>query len=132
MMQTTTAMQARCKAIKANGAPCGSFASASGYCFIHDPEHAGDVAAARRKGGAARHGRRVGPVGDVERVSLATMQDVLGILQNAANDVLQLENSLNRARCIAYIAAVWARCFETSEIERRLSSLEERLNHERP
>ena len=128
---TTTGTQARCTATNRTGQPCGSWASgASGYCFLHDPARAGDVAAARRKGGAARHGRTVGPVVPSEHVTLATMADVLALLGRCVNDALLLENSLNRVRALTAVCGTWAKCYEVSEIERRLAALEERLNHD--
>lgn len=125
---TTTAIRAHCGATKANGAPCGSFATASGYCFLHDPARAGDVADARRKGGAARHGRRVGPVGDAERVTLAGPGDVLRLIESEVNQVLRLETSISRARAVGYLCGVFVATWESSELEGRVAALEGRMN----
>jgi len=125
---TSTAMQERCRATKRDGQPCGSWAGSDGFCFVHSPERAGDVAAARRKGGAARHGRVIGAIVPSEAVKLATMADVLDLLGRCVNDALALENSLNRTRTLTAICGTWAKCYEVSEIERRLAALEGRLN----
>jgi hypothetical protein len=39
-----------CRATKADGAPCRAAAHASGYCRMHDPALAAEVAAARARG----------------------------------------------------------------------------------
>lgn len=82
------------------------------------------MAAARRRGGRARHGRQVGVTGDTAPVALTTLADVLRLLTTAVNDALLLENSLNRARCLGYLAGIWAGCYETSELEKRVAALE--------
>jgi hypothetical protein len=126
---TTTG--AKCNAIRRNGTPCQSWAvNGSSYCQAHDPQRAAQMAAARRAGGHARHGRKIGATGQTPTVTLHSMEDVLELLTLAANDVLGLEASINRARALAYIAATWAKCYETSELERRLSALEVRLQHD--
>jgi hypothetical protein len=82
------------------------------------------MAEARRKGGAARHGRRIGPTGDNEPVKLATLADVLALLERTAGDLLQLENSVSRGRALVSLAQAWADCYETSELEKRVAALE--------
>lgn len=116
----------RCQAQRRDGSPCGGWANASGYCFAHDPARAGAIAQARRAGGKARHGRRIGATGNGKPVALATLADVLSLLAGAVNDCLALENSLSRARTLGYLAGIWSTCFDTSEIERRLQALEAR------
>lgn len=124
---TTTA----CKATTRTGEPCRAAAGASGYCFSHDPALASKRASARRAGGRARHGRTIGAVGaEVEPVALATVADVMRLLERTANDLAGLENSINRARAFVALAAVAVRTIETSELEQRLSALESRLSDE--
>lgn len=121
-MAVTTARP--CRATKANGEPCGGFPNESGFCLAHDPARAGEIAAARRAGGRARHGRVVGPVGSGQPVKLAAVGDVLALLERAVNDVLALENSVNRARAVGYLAGAWGALYESSELERRIAALE--------
>jgi hypothetical protein len=66
----------------------------------------------------------VGTTGDGEPVNLVTLGDVLGVIQRAVNDALQLENSINRARCLGYLAGAWGQIYESSELERRVEALE--------
>ncbi len=67
----------KCMARRKDGKPCNGSPNVSGYCLAHDPERAGAVAEARRAGGRARHGRRIGTTGDGASVNLATLADVL-------------------------------------------------------
>ena len=81
----------------------------------------------RRRGGGgrlARHGRRIGATGDGASVTLATLGDVLGVYWRALNDALQLENSINRARCLGYSGWRVGQLYESSELERRVEALE--------
>jgi len=55
------------------------------------------------------------------------MQDVIDLLNRSVNDVLQLENSINRARCIATLAGVLIRALEFGELEERLAAVEAAL-----
>jgi len=65
------------QAITHSGAPCQAYALAgSDYCSHHDPARATERREARSKGGHARHGRHIGPVGQAEPVPLDTMTDV--------------------------------------------------------
>lgn len=122
---TTTGTRTTCKAIAKSGRPCQSFAvTGSDFCVMHAPERAADMADARRKGGHARHGRQIGSVGVVQPVKLATLADVLGVIEGAVNDVLTLENSIGRARAIGYLAGAWGTLYESSELERRVAALE--------
>ena len=124
-----TAARRTCCARKKDGSPCQSWAGAgSAFCITHDPARAAQLAEARRKGGRARHGRKVGAVGDSAPVTLASLADVLAILTEAVNEVRALEPGVNKARAVGYLASVWADCYETSELERRVAALEARAN----
>ncbi len=122
-MQVTTAKP--CKATTQRGAPCQTPASGSGWCFHHDPNRAAERAAARAKGGYARHGRAVGSVGAHHApVSVKTVEDILSLLEDTINDVLALENSLNRARVLGTLALAALRVLEGHELEQRIAALE--------
>lgn len=124
-MNSTGTIKRTCAAVKSDGSLCRSWAVAgSAFCQAHEPARAAGMAEARRKGGHARHGRRIGTTGDSEPIRLQTLADVLALLERTANDLLAMENSVSRARALVALAAAWADCFETSEIERRLTALE--------
>jgi len=117
----------RCKATTKAGEPCRGFAvGGGGYCFTHDPGRAEERRLARAKGGAARHGRKLG--GNHEAVTLASIADLLPLLERAVNDVLSLENSVARARTIGYLAGIAVRAFELTDLAERIAAIEEVIN----
>lgn len=114
-----------CKAIRANGEPCRAFALRdSDFCFVHDPAHAAQRAAARRKGG---HNRRVVPYIPSEQPvpRLRTPDDVLRLLESEIALVVKQSPSLARARVVISAALAALKVLEVSEIEHRLAALEE-------
>ena len=118
----------KCQAITQDGTPCRAYALAgSDYCFHHDPAQAAQRSAARSKGGRARHGRHIGPVGRAAPVELGTMADVAALLQQAIDDTLKLENSLQRARTIGYLAGHFLKALDMAALEQRVIALEHAL-----
>jgi hypothetical protein len=115
----------KCQATTKNGTPCQAYALAgSDYCFHHDPAQATQRLAARSKGGRARHGRHIGPVGQSEPVELDTMADVATLLRQTINDTLNLENSLQRARTIGYLSGLFIKALDVAVLEQRVIALE--------
>jgi hypothetical protein len=81
---------------------------------------------ARRLGGLRR--RREGTVGAAyDFDGLATMPDIRRLVEVAAFDVLGQENSIARARALAYLAQVAASLLEKGEMEDRLAAIEAAL-----
>jgi hypothetical protein len=115
----------KCQATTQHGTPCNAYALAgSDYCFHHDPARAAERRQARRKGGRARHGRHVGPVGQAPPLTLNTMADVTTLLQHTINATLQLENSLQRARTTGYLAGLLIKALDITALEQRITELE--------
>lgn len=123
-MASVSTTRQHCQATRKDGQPCRGYPGAGGFCLAHDPARAGAIAEARRRGGRARHGRKIGTTGDGPSVNLVTLADVLQLLGRAVNDCLALENSLSRARTLGYLCGVWSDAYETSELERRVAALE--------
>ena len=122
-----TSTAKKCKATRKDGKPCEGWAGAnSEYCFAHDPALAAERKAARSKGGHARHGRRITTQGSNEPAGIATVADVVDLLGRAINDTLALENSIARGRCLGYLAGVVVKALEASELEMRVTALEEK------
>jgi hypothetical protein len=118
----------QCQAITQNGAPCQAYAGAdSDYCFHHDPARVAERRQARSKGGRARHGRQVGPVGQAEPLALDSMTDVAALLRQTINDTLRLENSLQRARTLGYLAGLFLKALDMAILEQRVLALERAL-----
>lgn len=115
----------KCQATTQDGAPCQAYAvEGSDYCFFHDPERAVERRLACSKGGGARHGRLIGPVGQAEPVQLQSMADVAALLRQTINDTLQLENSLHRSRTLGYLAGQYIRALDMAALQRRVTALE--------
>jgi hypothetical protein len=117
-----------CKEKTTTGAPCRAYALAdSAYCFAHDPQRRQERTQARRAGGYARHGRKLGKIAPAEPVTLGTIRDVCRLLETEVNCVLRLEISLSRAQTIARLAGAFVSAFQVGEIEQRLAALEAAL-----
>jgi len=117
-----------CTAITRSGAPCQAHALAdSDYCFHHDPARADERRLARSKGGRARHGRRIGPVAQVEPLILEKPQDILALLQQVIHDTRNLENSIQRNRTLGYLCARYSKAYETAVLDARIAELERTL-----
>jgi hypothetical protein len=118
----------KCQAITQNGTPCQAYAAAgSAYCFHHDPAQAAQRHVARSKGGRARHGRHIGPVGQPAPLTLDTTADVATLLQRTIDDTLQLENSLQRARTIGYLAGLFLKALDMAVLEQQIAALKRAL-----
>ena len=113
-----------CSGVKGDGNPCQAHALRDAeFCFYHSPEHADEVAEARRLGGQRRRKERiVAEAYDFE--GLATMDSLRRLIEVAALDTLGLENSVARARTLAYLAQVASRLIESNELEARIEELE--------
>jgi hypothetical protein len=92
------------------------------FCFWHDPDRLQDRAAARRRGGQARHGRSV--TADNAPADIGSLGDVVTLVNRAINDTLTLENSVARNRTLGYLAGVAITALQRSEVEQRLADLE--------
>ena len=116
----------QCKASSSSGDRCQAYAvEGSAYCYWHAPELADVRKEARSAGGRARHGRKLGT--DRTRVTLASLADVVELVERAVNDLLQLETSISRARAIGYLAGVACKALEASDLEQRIARLEEQV-----
>ena len=120
-----------CSAITDGGGACQAAPlRGSAFCFFHDPEHQAEAAEARRLGGLRR--RRESAVGaafDVE--GLDSVAAIRRLLEIAANDTLSLENSIARARTLAYLAQAAVRLLEAGELGDRLDQLEAAMRQRR-
>jgi len=98
----------------------------SEFCIFHDPEVAEEMAEARKLGGYRR--RREGTVARAfDFDGLSSIDDIRRLLEVAAFDVLGMENSLQRARTLAYLAQVATRLHEAGTMEERFAAIEAAL-----
>ena len=100
------------------------------HCFWHSPEYAEDVAEARRLGGLRRR-REVVVSGAYEFAGLESVGGIRRILEVAVLDTLGLENSIARARTLAYLAMTAIKLLETGELEDRVAHLEHAMQGQR-
>ncbi len=112
---------------KDDGTPCRAAPLRDGdYCLWHSPEHAEEVAEARRLGGLRRRKERtVASAYDFQ--GLGTVTEIRRLVEVAAVDTLSLENSLARSRTLAYLAQVSVNLLDKGELESRLEALEDTL-----
>ncbi|MDP9236374.1 MAG: hypothetical protein M3P30_03080 [Chloroflexota bacterium] len=84
------------------------------------------MAEARRLGGSRRRKEATIAVAyDVE--GLGSIAAIRRIVEVAVLDVLSLENTVARARAIAYLAQIAAKLLEVGEHEERLARIEQTL-----
>ncbi len=116
-----------CKSIKEDGSPCQAPPlRKSEHCLMHDPEHSKAVQEGRRLGGLRRRKEsNVSATYDFE--GLESITQVRRLVEVAAFDALGLENSVARARTLAYLAQVAAGLLEKGEMEERLVAIEAAL-----
>ncbi len=113
-----------CSGLKKNGQPCRApKLRDSQFCLMHSPEHAEEMAEARRLGGLRRR-REVAVAGAYDFAGLGSVEDIRRLLEVAALDLLGLENSIARARTLAYLAMTAIKLLEAGELEERLNTLE--------
>jgi|TARA_B100000809_G_C15046590_1_gene497474 hypothetical protein len=90
---------------------------------MHSPEHAEEMAEARRLGGLRRR-REVAVSGAYEFSGLQSVADIRRIVEIGVLDTLSLENSIARSRTLAYLAMAAIKLLEVGELERRIALLE--------
>ena len=90
---------------------------------MHSPEHAKEVAEARRLGGLRRR-REVTVSGAYEFEGIETVVNIRRLIEIAVVDTLGLENSISRARTLAYLAMTAIKLLDVGEMEQRLLALE--------
>ena len=115
------AIRARaCQGHKSDGAACQAPPLRDDdFCLMHSAEHA----EARRLGGLRRR-REHAVSGAYEFEGLGSVQQIRRLVEIAAMDTLGLENSIARARALAYLAQVAVRLLEVAELEERVTALE--------
>jgi hypothetical protein len=122
----------RCKTKTKKGKPCKAPAVGNnGYCFFHDPDREADRQAARERGAKAPRRKTVVLGNDVSLTDAEGVRALLAALLeeviNAPTDGYRM-NIIKKARCAGYLGGILLRAIELSELEKRISALEEDLN----
>ncbi len=120
-------VKSTCSAITTGGQQCGAAPlRESAFCLWHDPEHADVVAEARKVGGGRKRKEATIAVAyDFE--GLGSVTQIRRLVEVAAIDALSLENTVGRARALAYLAHTAAKLLEAGELEQRLERIEQTL-----
>ena len=100
------------------------------YCFWHSPEHAEEVAEARRLGGFRKR-REAAVIGAYDLEGLETVAGLRRLLEIAVVDTLGLDNSVSRSRTLTYQVMVAAKLLETGDLEQRIAFLESAVNSQK-
>ena len=113
-----------CIASKSGGEPCRAPPlHGDEFCLVHSPDHADEVAEARRLGGQRRRRERA-VSGAYDFEGLDSIPKVRRLLEITIADTLVLENSIARSRTLAYLAMVALKLCELRNFDDRLQSLE--------
>ena len=113
-----------CQFVKADGEPCRAPPLRDGeFCRMHSPEHADEVAEARRLGGLRRR-REKTIEGAYDYEGITSVDKIQRVLEIAVLDTLGLENSVSRSRTLAYLCQVAIKAFEVGELVERLEQVE--------
>jgi hypothetical protein len=116
---------AKCAKRNRSGKPCGAPAGASGVCAIHaNPDRARElgVLGGRRN----RHVPAIGPVVQfAPPKDAAAVRDVLGLVMR---DVHSGALDTKVATCVVYASTALLKSVEASDLESRISKLEESIN----
>ena len=113
-----------CAASKPNGERCRANPLRENvYCLMHDPDHAEDVAEARKLGGFRKR-REVAVIGAYDLEGLDSLTFLERVLAIAMFDTLGLDNGFNRSRTLGYLVGIGSKLRQDGEVEQRLAALE--------
>jgi hypothetical protein len=122
-----------CTATTSDGQPCGSPAlRGEPFCNMHHPDHAAEVAEARRLGGLRR--RKEATLASVYDLGdPGTIEGAARLLHIAAIETLALENSVARNRTLVAAATASVKVIEVTDLAARIAALESaaRLDRDR-
>jgi hypothetical protein len=120
-----------CTATTAQGKPCGSPALRDErFCNMHHPDHAAEVAEARRLGGV-RHRKEATLSAFYDLGDPGSIEGAIRLLHIAALETLALDNSVARNRTLVAVASASVRVIEAAELAARIAALESALGLER-
>ena len=120
-----------CAALKPNGERCRANPLRENvYCLMHDPDHANDVAEARKLGGFRKR-REVAVIGAYDLEGLDSLTFLERVLAIAMFDTLGLDNGLNRSRTLGYLVGIGSKLRQDGEVQQRLAALESAVQGQR-
>lgn len=120
-------MERTCKAKTTSGAPCAMAAlKGDDYCYTHSAGAAAARAKSRKKGGQRT---RPGHGSDGANIpeNITTIAQAMTILDYTLRELLQLENSVQRARALIALVGGYVDAVKVGEIEARMIAIEAAL-----
>jgi hypothetical protein len=128
--ETTTelAVTKKCTYIHPDGRRCeANSCLGSPFCWWHNSEVKDRRTDAQRRGGMARHSKTQ-PAGDYQ---VESPEDLLQPLMASLNESFSLPNSAAKGKTIANLAGMVLKSLEASNLEARITALENRISKER-
>jgi hypothetical protein len=117
---------AKCKAKTTAGAPCKMAAiKGTQYCFNHSPDVGPERAQARKRGGENRYTPHFADP-DTLPEDMQSLADVHELLKYIQQEVIGMDNTLDRARILLGLADRFIKKIEIGELEQRIAALEAR------
>jgi hypothetical protein len=110
-----------CAARTKDGEQCRAIPGDSGYCVMHDPQHAETMALARTNAGTVARG--IATVGEPPD-ELRSYDDLVKLLEFTMRNILQTPNSPTRSKLLLALAAQVANTVNSAELEGRLRVME--------
>lgn len=116
-----------CKAKTKTGARCNMApVVGSSYCFTHDPTQGAKRAAAHKLGGARTRVKHGGNA-DALPENVRTIAQAMTILDYTLRELLEMENSIQRARALIALVGGYVDAVRVGELEARLIAIEAAL-----
>ena len=120
----------RCKAFNARNEPCAAWVMKDkDYCWVHEPSNKEAADAARKLGGSVnqvKHSSRVNPGQIPDKIR--TVEDLLGLLDYAKDELLMLNNGLSRNKAIVQLAAAYTQVLKEGEVQDRIGDIEDEIH----
>ena len=115
---------AKCHGKNSSGEPC-KMAALKGerYCFNHSPNVRREQAAARKRGGEARHTPHFADP-SLLPAKVEKLEDASRLLTYTLAEVAGMDNSIARARVLLALHESFIRSIEIGELEQRIAALE--------
>jgi hypothetical protein len=115
---------AKCHGKTKSGQPCKMAAINGGqFCFSHSPATRAQQAAARKRGGRNRS-RHAGNPATIP-TEIKSLDDANKLLAYTVQELLILDNGVQRARALLQAFEMCLKSFEIGELEARIKALEE-------
>ena len=114
-----------CNFTKPGHQPCRAPPLKDGdFCRFHSPDHAEEVAEARRLGGFRRRKERtVQTIYDFE--GLRSVDQLQRVVEIALLDTLGMDNTVARSRALGYLIQSAAKLLSMAELDERVRALQE-------